>query len=84
MYVPGGIGRTVCISTLMNITVATYPRLYVRPLEKHELELVTSTFTMSCNVLLQDCTRHIHVLISVSILQPGYHFHATCTQIYLI
>jgi hypothetical protein len=43
----------------MNIAVATYPRLYVRPMEKHELELVTNTCTMSCNVLLQDCTRHI-------------------------
>jgi hypothetical protein len=42
----------------MYIAVATYPRLYVRPMEKHELELVTSTFTMSCNVLLHDCTRH--------------------------
>jgi predicted aconitase len=27
----------------MNIAVATYPRSYVRPMEKHELELVTST-----------------------------------------
>jgi hypothetical protein len=27
-------------------------------MEKHELDLVTSTYTMSCNVLLQDCTRH--------------------------
>jgi hypothetical protein len=43
----------------MNIAVATYPRLYVRPLEKHELELVTSTCKMYCNVLLKDCTRHI-------------------------
>jgi hypothetical protein len=46
----------------MNIAVATYPRLYVRPVEKHELESVTSTFTMSCNVLLQDCTRHTRTL----------------------
>jgi hypothetical protein len=43
----------------MNIVAATYPRVYVRPMEKHELELVTSTCTMSCNVLLHDCTRHI-------------------------
>jgi hypothetical protein len=42
----------------MNIAVATYPRLYVRLMKKHELELVTSTCTMSCNVLLHDCTRH--------------------------
>jgi hypothetical protein len=27
-------------------------------MENHELELVTNTFTMSCNVLLHDCTRH--------------------------
>jgi hypothetical protein len=30
-------------------------------MEKHELELVTSTCTMSCNVLLQDCTRHTNI-----------------------
>ena len=41
-----------------NIAVATYPRVYVHPVEKHELVSVTSTCTMSCNVLLQDCTRH--------------------------
>jgi hypothetical protein len=46
----------------MNIAVATYPRLYVRPMEKHELELVTRTCTMSCNVLLQDYTRHTRTL----------------------
>jgi hypothetical protein len=34
------------------------PTLYVLPMEKHELELVTSTCTMSCNVLLHDCTRY--------------------------
>jgi hypothetical protein len=62
MYVPRGIGRTICISTLMNIAVATYPRLYVRPLETHELEYVTSTCTMSCNVLFHDCTRHARTL----------------------
>jgi hypothetical protein len=65
MYVPRGINRTICISTLVNIAVATfvatYPRLYVRPMEKHELELVTSTCTMPCNVLLHDCTRHRRV-----------------------
>jgi hypothetical protein len=46
----------------MNIAVATYPRVYVHPMEKHELELVTSTCTMSCNVLFQDCTRHTPTL----------------------
>jgi hypothetical protein len=60
MYVPGGTGLTVSMSTLTNIAVATYPRVYVRPMENHELELVTSTCTMSCNALLQDCTRHIY------------------------
>jgi hypothetical protein len=30
-------------------------------MEKHELELVTSTCTMSCNVLLHVFTRHIMV-----------------------
>jgi hypothetical protein len=46
----------------MNIAVATYPRLYVHPMEKHELAFVTSTYTMSCNVLLHDCTRHTRTL----------------------
>jgi hypothetical protein len=27
-------------------------------MEKHELELVTSTCTMSCNIQLHDCTRY--------------------------
>jgi hypothetical protein len=31
-------------------------------MEKHELKLVTSTCTMSCNVLLQDFTRHTRTL----------------------
>jgi hypothetical protein len=31
-------------------------------MEKHELEFVTSTCTMSCNVLLRDCTRHTSTL----------------------
>jgi hypothetical protein len=34
------------------------PTFYVFPMEKHDLYLVTSTCTMSCNVLLLDCTRH--------------------------
>jgi hypothetical protein len=29
-------------------------------MEKHELELATVTCKMFCNVLLHDCTRHIH------------------------
>jgi hypothetical protein len=36
--------------------------MYVLPMEKHELELVTSTCTMPCNMLLQDCTRHNRTL----------------------
>jgi hypothetical protein len=31
-------------------------------MEKHELELVASTCTMLCNVLLHDCTRHTRTL----------------------
>jgi hypothetical protein len=31
-------------------------------MEKHKLEIVTSTYTMSFNVLLQDCTRHTRTL----------------------
>jgi hypothetical protein len=31
-------------------------------MEKHELELVTSTCKISCNVLFQDCTRHTRAL----------------------
>jgi hypothetical protein len=30
-------------------------------MEKHELAFVTSTCTMSCNVVLHDCTRHTGV-----------------------
>jgi hypothetical protein len=59
-----------------NIAVATYPRVYVRPVEKHELGSVTSTFTMSCNVLLQDCTGHI---IVVDHLTRMTHF-VPCTE----
>jgi hypothetical protein len=38
------------------------PTMYVLPMEKHELELVKSTCTMLCNVLLHDCTRHTRTL----------------------
>jgi hypothetical protein len=37
------------------------PTLYVYPMEKHELDLVTSTCTLSCNAMLHDCTRHIYM-----------------------
>jgi hypothetical protein len=48
------------------------PTLYVRPMEKYELKLVTSTCIVSCNVLLQDCTRHnIFTSHSVKIRIPG-------------
>jgi hypothetical protein len=36
--------------------------MYVLPREKHELDLITSTRRMSCNVLLQDGTRHTRTL----------------------
>jgi hypothetical protein len=36
--------------------------MYALQTEKHELELVTSTYTMSCNVVLHDCTRHTRTL----------------------
>jgi hypothetical protein len=35
------------------------PTLYVLPMKKHDLELVASTCTMSCNALLHDYTRHM-------------------------
>jgi hypothetical protein len=34
------------------------PTLYILPMDKHKLELVTNTCLMYCNVLLHDCTRH--------------------------
>jgi hypothetical protein len=37
------------------------PTVYVLPMGKHELELVSSTCTMACNVMLHDYTRHIYV-----------------------
>jgi hypothetical protein len=37
------------------------PTLYVLPMENHELELVTSTCTMSCYVVLHYYTRHSKV-----------------------
>jgi hypothetical protein len=46
----------------MNIAVASYPRLYVRPMAEHELAFLTSTCTMSFNVLLHDNTRHTRTL----------------------
>jgi hypothetical protein len=55
----------------MNIAVATYPRLYVLPMEKHELAFVTSTCTMSCHVLLQDCTRHTRTLSLLTDLEAA-------------
>jgi hypothetical protein len=63
----------------MNIAVATYPRLYVRPMEKHELELVTSTCTMSCNVLLSDCTRHMSLGPLHGIIREELH-HVVATS----
>jgi hypothetical protein len=76
MYVLGGIGRKVCISTLVNIAVATYPRLYVRPMEKHEFELVTSAYTMSCNVPLYDYTRHSAAANNILVREAVEAYHA--------
>jgi hypothetical protein len=36
--------------------------MYVLTMEKHELELESSTCTLSCNIVLQDCTRHTRTL----------------------
>jgi hypothetical protein len=47
-----------CALEPLLILFSDVPTLYVRPIEKHELELVTSTCTMSCNVLLHDYTRY--------------------------
>jgi hypothetical protein len=38
-------------------------------MEKHELELVMSTCTMSCNVPLQECTRHTRTLPLLTYLE---------------
>jgi hypothetical protein len=38
------------------------PTVYVLLMEKHALYLVTSTCTMSCNVVLQNRTRHTRTL----------------------
>jgi hypothetical protein len=36
--------------------------MYVLLMEKRESDLATSTCTMLCSVLLQDCTRHTRTL----------------------
>jgi hypothetical protein len=61
MYEPGCANSTVRIRIL---AILHYRRttLYGLPTEKDELELVASTFTMSCNVLLQDCTHYTRTL----------------------
>jgi hypothetical protein len=43
--------------------------MYILPMEKHESELVTSICTMSCNVLLHDCTRHTRTLPLLTYLE---------------
>jgi hypothetical protein len=45
--------------------------MYVLPMEKHELDLVSSSCTMSCNVLLQDCTRHTRTLPPLTDLEDN-------------
>jgi hypothetical protein len=51
-----------CVSEPSTNCSSDEPTMYVFPMEKHELEFVTSTCAMSCNVLLQDCTRHTRTL----------------------
>jgi hypothetical protein len=41
-------------------------------MEKHELEWVTSTYIMSCNVLLHDCTRHTRTLPLLKDLEDSH------------
>jgi hypothetical protein len=36
--------------------------MYVLPMEKHEMDFVTSSCTMSCNVLLHDYTSQTRTL----------------------
>jgi hypothetical protein len=43
--------------------------MYVLPMEKHELNLVTSTCIMLCNAVLQDCTRHTRTLPLLTYLE---------------
>jgi hypothetical protein len=52
MYVLGGTGRTLRIRILLKCCSSDVPTLYVRPMEKHEYDILTSTCTMSYNVLL--------------------------------
>jgi hypothetical protein len=42
---------------------------------KHELELVTSTRTMSCNALLHECTRHTRTLPLLTDLRSRREAH---------
>jgi hypothetical protein len=55
MYVPGGTSYTLRIRTLAELEQRRTHD--ISPSDgKHELELVTSTYRMSCNVLLHECT----------------------------
>jgi hypothetical protein len=44
-------------------------------MEKHGLELVTSTCTMPCDVLLQDCTSHTRSLPLFTDLEDSREAH---------
>jgi hypothetical protein len=47
--------------------------MYVLPMEKYELEFVTSTCKTLCNVMLQDCTRHTRTLPLLTYLEDDRH-----------
>jgi hypothetical protein len=49
--------------------------MYVLPMEKRELDLVTSTCTMSCNVLLHECTCHTCTLPLLTYLEASSETH---------
>jgi hypothetical protein len=52
--------------------------MYVLPMEEHELEFVTSTCTMFCNVLLQECTRHTRALPLLTNLEDNSEDDLRC------
>jgi hypothetical protein len=45
--------------------------MYVLSMEKHELDLVTSICTMSCDVMLQESTRHTRTLPLLTYLEES-------------
>jgi hypothetical protein len=61
MYVPEVL-VVKCASVLSLNRSSDVPTMYVLPMEKHELDFITSICTLSCNILLHDCTRHTRTL----------------------